>query len=58
METEEAMFEIDRNTVRGGKTVYGAAVGILVLDTKSPRMPGDIGYAPLDAVQAVRICLS
>src|SRR6516165_12837593 len=44
--TEEAMFEIDRNTVRGGKTVYGAAVGILVLDTKFPRMPGDIGYAP------------
>jgi hypothetical protein len=43
---EEAMFEIDRNTVRGGKTVYGAAVGILVLDTKFPRMPGDIGYAP------------
>ena len=40
------MFEIDRNTVRGGKTVYGAAVGILVLDTKFPRMPGDIGYAP------------
>ena len=40
------MFEIDRSTVRGGKTVYGAAVGILVLDTKFPRMPGDIGYAP------------
>jgi len=41
------MFEIDpRNTVRGGKTVYGAAVGMLVLDTKFPRMPGDIGYAP------------
>jgi hypothetical protein len=38
------MFDIDRNTVRGGKTVYGAAVGILVLDTKFPRMPGDIGY--------------
>ena len=40
------MSEIDRNTVRGGKTVYGAAVGILVLETKFPRMPGDIGYAP------------
>jgi hypothetical protein len=45
-EREQAMFEIDRNTVLGGKTVYGAAVGILVLDTKFPRMPGDIGYAP------------
>ena len=40
------MFEIDRNTVHGGKTIYGAAVGILVLDTRFPRMPGDIGYAP------------
>ena len=28
------MFEFDRNTLRGGKTVYGAAVGLLVLDTK------------------------
>src|SRR5262249_32039689 len=43
---EEALFEIDRNTMCGGKTIYGAAVGILVLDTKFPRMPGDIGYAP------------
>ena len=40
------MSEIDRNTMRGEKTVYGAAVGILVLETKFPRMPGDIGYAP------------
>jgi hypothetical protein len=42
---EGEMYEVDRNTVRGGKTVYGAAVGILVLDTKFPRMPGDIGFA-------------
>ena len=40
------MFEIDRSTVCGGKTVYGAAVGILVLGTKFPRMPGDISFAP------------
>ncbi len=25
----------------GGKTVYGAAVGILILDTQYPRIPGD-----------------
>ena len=27
----------------GGKTVYGARVGILMLDTKWPRPPGDTG---------------
>src|ERR1700687_4205272 len=29
----------------GGKTVYGARVGILMLDTKWPRVPGDTGHA-------------
>ena len=29
----------------GGKTVYGAAVGILMLETGFPRIPGDIGNA-------------
>ena len=29
----------------GGKTVYGARVGILMLDTKWPRPPGDTGNA-------------
>jgi Asp/Glu/hydantoin racemase len=29
----------------GGKTVYGAAVGILMLETRFPRIPGDIGHA-------------
>lgn len=29
----------------GGKTVYGAAVGILMLETRFPRIPGDIGNA-------------
>jgi len=29
----------------GGKTVYGAAVGILMLDTHFPRVPGDLGNA-------------
>jgi len=29
----------------GGKTVYGARVGILMLDTKWPRVPGDTGNA-------------
>lgn len=30
---------------RGGKTVYGARVGIIMLDTKWPRPPGDTGNA-------------
>ena len=29
----------------GGKTVYGARVGILMLETHFPRVPGDIGNA-------------
>lgn len=30
---------------RGGKTVYGASLGILMLETRFPRIPGDIGNA-------------
>ncbi len=29
----------------GGKTIYGARVGILMLDTYFPRVPGDLGNA-------------
>ena len=31
--------------VRGGTNLYGYSVGVLVLDTKFPRVPGDIGNA-------------
>ncbi|MEG9862805.1 MAG: aspartate/glutamate racemase family protein [Parvularculales bacterium] len=34
-----------KNTQFGGKTVYGASIGILMLETKFPRIPGDIGNA-------------
>src|SRR5271156_1276586 len=30
---------------RGGKTLYGASVGILMLETRFPRIPGDMGNA-------------
>ncbi|MCY4206835.1 MAG: aspartate/glutamate racemase family protein [Roseovarius sp.] len=30
---------------RGGKPAYGASVGILMLDTRFPRVPGDLGNA-------------
>ncbi len=32
-------------TVRGGKAVYGAALGILMLDARFPRIAGDVGNA-------------
>jgi Asp/Glu/hydantoin racemase len=31
--------------VRGGKAIYGAAIGILMLDARKPRLPGDMGNA-------------
>jgi hypothetical protein len=34
-----------RRIARGGKTLYGARVGILMLETRFPRIPGDMGNA-------------
>ena len=34
-----------RHRVSGGKTVYGARLGILSLETRFPRVPGDMGHA-------------
>jgi Asp/Glu/hydantoin racemase len=31
--------------VRGGRNLYGHPIGVLVLDTAFPRIPGDIGHA-------------
>ncbi|MGH2492834.1 MAG: aspartate/glutamate racemase family protein [Candidatus Limnocylindria bacterium] len=31
--------------LKGGRTLYGLAVGILMLDTRFPRLPGDVGNA-------------
>jgi Asp/Glu/hydantoin racemase len=33
------------SVVSGGKAVYGAAVGILMLEARFPRIPGDVGNA-------------
>ena len=34
-----------RNIAVGGKTVYGGTVGVCMLDTQFPRIPGDIANA-------------
>lgn len=45
MSGQQASSNLPLPSVRGGKTVYGAAVGILMLETRFPRLPGDIGNA-------------
>ena len=36
---------INESAPRGGKTVYGATLGILMLETEFPRIHGDVGNA-------------
>lgn len=31
--------------LKGGQTLYGLALGVLMLDTRMPRLPGDVGNA-------------
>ena len=35
----------ERRIAHGGKAVYGARLGILMLETRFPRIPGDMGHA-------------
>ena len=46
--TEEINLEEQARSSRiayGGKTIYGARIGLLMLDTDFPRIPGDLGNA-------------
>lgn len=36
---------MSRHIARGGKAVHGARIGILMLDARFPRVPGDVGNA-------------
>ena len=36
---------MDSRALTGGRTIYGLALGILMLDTKFPRLRGDVGNA-------------
>ena len=39
------MTEANSRIAHGGKALYGARVGILMLETRFPRIPGDMGNA-------------
>jgi hypothetical protein len=39
------MTASNSNIARGGKAIYGAPLGILMLEARFPRIPGDMGNA-------------
>ena len=45
MESQPRTGPTRRGVARGGRSLYGAPLGILVLEARFPRIPGDIGNA-------------
>ena len=45
METRTPVRSNSDRVARGGKSIYGASIGILMLETRFPRIPGDMGNA-------------
>ena len=43
--TNAASDRLNRRKARGGKPLYGAAIGILMLEARFPRIIGDMGNA-------------
>jgi hypothetical protein len=37
--------EVNPRIAQGGKAIYGARLGILMLEARFPRIPGDMGYS-------------
>jgi hypothetical protein len=45
MNSDPAPSKVGATKARGGRSIYGAPLGILMLEARFPRIPGDMGHA-------------